>query len=327
MVISRTPLRMSFAGGGSDLPGFFENYGPGAVVSATIDKYVHVLVAPRFEGDLRIGYSRTEICDRVDDIEHDLVREALRRTGLSGGLDVLTLADVPGGGTGMGSSSAVLVGLLNAFHAYRGVHRSPEQLAREACEIEVDILGKPIGYQDQFASAVGRMNLIEFERGSVHVHPIVASEETFARLHRSLMLFYLGGARSADAVLAKQSAGISNGTNVKALMAMRDLAYRTRDLLAEGDVDGIGAVLHEGWELKRTVADGISTNGIDEAYRHAREAGAVGGKLLGAGGCGFLLVYAPTKVQASVRNALARYREVPFHFSSTGSQIRLVEQW
>ena len=318
---------MSFAGGGSDLPAFFENYGPGAVVSATIDKYVHVLVAPRFEGDLRIGYSRTEIRDRVDDIEHDLVREALRRTGLSGGLDVLTLADVPGGGTGMGSSSAVLVGLLNAFHAYRGVHRSSEQLAREACEIEVEILGKPIGYQDHFASAVGRMNLIEFERGSVHVHPIVASEETFARLHRSLMLFYLGGARSADAVLAKQTAGIHNGTNIEALTAIRDLAYRTRDLFAEGDVDGVGGLLHEGWELKRTVADGITSNGIDDAYSEAREAGALGGKLLGAGGCGFLLVYAPARVQGSVRHALAAYREVPFHFSSTGSQIRLVDQW
>jgi len=318
---------MSFAGGGSDLPAFFENYGPGAVVSTTIDKYVHVLVAPRFEGDLRIGYSRTEIRDRVDDIEHDLVREALRRTGLSGGLDVLTLADVPGEGTGMGSSSAVLVGLLNAFHAYRGVHRSPEQLAREACEIEVDILGKPIGYQDQFASAVGRMNLIEFERGSVHVHPIVASAETFARLHRSLMLFYLGGGRNAAAVLAKQNAGINNGTNVGALMAIRDLAYRTRDLLADGDVDGVGGLLHEGWELKRTVADGISTNGIDDAYSAARQAGALGGKLLGAGGCGFLLLYAPARTQDSVRTALAAYREVPFHFSSTGSQLRLVDQW
>jgi D-glycero-alpha-D-manno-heptose-7-phosphate kinase len=318
---------MSFSGGGTDLPAFFMEHGPGAVVSAAIDKYVHVIVAPRFEGDLRIGYSRTEICDSVDDVEHDLVREALRRTGLTSGLDVLTLADVPGGGTGMGSSSAVTVGLLNAFHAYRGVHRSAEQLAREACEIEVDILGKPIGYQDQFASAIGRMNLIEFERGGVHVEPIVAAPGAFAQLHRSLMLFYLGGTRSTDTVLARQNAGIRNGTNVDALIAMRDLAYRTRDLLSEGDVDGVGLVLHEGWELKRTVADGISSNGIDEAYARARDAGALGGKLLGAGGCGFLLVYARDRAQASVRAALAQYREVPFRFSSAGSQIRMVDQW
>src|SRR5579884_2783966 len=251
MVISRTPLRMSFAGGGTDMPEFFERHGGGAVVSAAIDKYVRVIVSPRFEGDLRIGYSRTEICERVHDIEHDLVREALLKTGLTHGLDVLTLADVPGGGTGMGSSSAVTIGLLNAFHAYRGVHRSGHQLAREACEIEVDILGKPIGYQDQYASAVGRFNLIEFEPGGiVRVQPIIAAPETFAQLHRSLLLFYLGGTRSADSVLANQNAAIRNGTNIEALKGMRALAYQLRDLLGEGDVDGVGRLLHEGWELK-----------------------------------------------------------------------------
>jgi D-glycero-alpha-D-manno-heptose-7-phosphate kinase len=319
---------MSFAGGGTDLPPFFEEHGGGAVVSTAIDKYVHVVVSRRFEGDLRIGYSRTEIKERVDDVEHDLVREALRRTGLTRGLDVLTLADVPGGGTGMGSSSAVTVGLLNAFHAYRGVHRSSEQLAREACEIELGILGKPIGYQDQYASAVGGLNLIEFEPGGVvHVSPIVARTETFAQLHRSLMLFYLGGTRSADAVLARQQVGIRNGTNTEALLAMRDLAYRTRDLLGAGDVDGVGMVLHDGWQLKQTVADGITTDDIDDAYACARRGGALGGKLLGAGGSGFLLLHAPEGAHAAVRNAMAKLREVPFHFSSAGSQIRLVEQW
>jgi D-glycero-alpha-D-manno-heptose-7-phosphate kinase len=328
MVISRTPLRMSFAGGGTDLPCFFREHGGGAVLSAAIDKYVHVIVAPRFEGDLRIGYTRTEICSSLDEIEHDLVREALRRTGLHHGLDVLTLADVPGGGTGMGSSSAVTVGLLNAFHAYRGVHRSAEQLAREACEIEIEILGKPIGYQDQYASAVGRMNLIEFHPdGSVQVEPVIAAADTFAALHRSLMLFYLGGTRSADDLLARQSSGVRNGTNVEALKAMRALAYRTRDLLAEGDVDGVGHVLHEGWELKRTVAVGISNPDVDRTYAAARAAGALGGKLLGAGGSGFLLVHARPGAQGAVRTALSGLREVPFHFASSGSQIRLVEQW
>jgi len=328
MVISRTPLRMSFAGGGTDMPAFFEQHGGGAVVSTAIDKYVRVLVSPRFEGDLRIGYSRTEIRDRVDDVEHDLVREALRRTGLTNGLDVLTLADVPGGGTGMGSSSAVTVGLLNAFHAFRGVHRSAEQLAREACEIEVDILGKPIGFQDQYASAVGRFNLIEFDRGGiVRVSPIIATPETFAQLHRSLLLFYLGGTRSADTVLAHQTAGIRNGSNVEALKKMRSFAYQTRDLLGEGDVDGVGRLLHEGWTAKRTVANGISNDVIDGAYERALEAGAIGGKLLGAGGSGFLLLYVPACAQPAVRSAMARYREVPFHFSSAGTQITMVEQW
>jgi D-glycero-alpha-D-manno-heptose-7-phosphate kinase len=325
MVISRTPLRMSFAGGGTDMPAFFANHGGGAVVSTAIDKFVRVIVSPRFEGDLRIGYSRTEICDRVDDIEHDLVREALRRTGLTTGLDVLTLADVPGGGTGMGSSSAVTVGLLNAFHAYRGVHRSPEQLAREACEIEVDILGKPIGYQDQYASAVGRFNLIEFDAcGIVRVSPIIAAPETFAQLHRSLLLFYLGGTRSADTVLAQQTTAIRNGSNVEALKKMRAFAYQTRDLLGEG---GVGRLLHEGWMVKRTVANGISNDAIDTAYETAHAAGAIGGKLLGAGGSGFLLLCVPQGAQPAVRSAMARYREVPFHFCSSGTQISMVEQW
>jgi D-glycero-alpha-D-manno-heptose-7-phosphate kinase len=327
MVISRTPLRMSLVGGGTDLPDFFERHGGGAVVSTAIDKYVHVIVSPRFEGDFRIGYSRTEIRERVDEIQHDLVREALRRTGLARGLDVLTLADVPGGGTGMGSSSAVTVGLLNAFHAYRGAHRSAEQLAAEACELEIDVLGKPIGLQDQYACAVGRFNLIEFLPGGVvKVEPIVAEPETFAALHRSLLLFYLGGARSADELLARQGNGVRNGDNTHALIGMRELAYRTRDLLADGDVDGVGRLLHDNWMLKRTVADGVTNDYIDQAYERALAGGALGGKLLGAGGGGFLLVHAPEHAQRNVRTALKDLREVPFRFSASGTQIRLVEQ-
>jgi D-glycero-alpha-D-manno-heptose-7-phosphate kinase len=228
----------------------------------------------------------------------------------------------------MGSSSSLTCGLLNALYAYRGQITGPAQIARQACQIEIDILGKPIGLQDQFASALGRMNLIEFEAGGiVRAHPIVASPDTFARFHRSLMLFYLGGTRSADALLSKQNAAIRNGSNVEALIGMRDLAYRTRDLLGTGDVDGIGEALHEGWQLKRTVADGITNGVIDDAYAAARKAGALGGKLLGAGGSGFLLIQAPQAAQASVRSALSALREVPFHFSSAGTQIRLVEQW
>jgi len=327
MVISRTPLRMSFVGGGTDLPAFFEAHGGGAVVSTAIDKYVHVIVSPRFERDFRIGYTRTEIRERVDEIQHDLVREALRRTGLSRGLDVLTLGDVPGGGTGMGSSSAVTVGLLHAFHAHRGVHRSAEQLAREACEIEIDVLGKPIGLQDQYASAFGRFNLIEFlPDGVVRVEPIVARPETFQALHRSLLLFYLGGTRSADDVLGRQTSAVRSGENTAALLAMRELAYRMRDLLGDGDVDGIGRLLHENWTLKRTVAEGVTTPEIDEAYERAWDAGALGGKLLGAGGGGFLLVHAPEAAQRSVRAALSQLREVPFRFSASGSQILHMEQ-
>jgi D-glycero-alpha-D-manno-heptose-7-phosphate kinase len=319
---------MSFVGGGTDLPDFFDQHGGGAVVSTAIDKFVHVIVSPRFEGDFRIGYSRTEIRQRINDVQHDLVREALRRTGMSRGLDVLTLADVPGGGTGMGSSSAVTVGLLNALHAARGVHRSPEQLAREAAEIEIDVLRKPIGLQDQYACAVGRFNLLEFLPGGiVHVQPIVAAPDTFARLHRSLLLFYLGGTRSADDVLARQAAAVREGVNVDALLEMREFAYRMRDLLSEGDVDGVGRLLHENWLLKRTLAEGITNPEIDDAYEHGRAAGALGGKVLGAGGGGFLLVHAPEEAQPELRAALSGLREVPFRFCSSGGQILLAEQW
>jgi len=329
VVVSRTPLRMSFVGGGTDLPQFVEAHGGGAVLSAAIDKYVHVIVSPRFEPDFRIGYSRTEIRSRVCDIEHDLVREALVRTGLSRSLDVLTLADVPGGGTGMGSSSAVTIGLLNAFYAYRGVHRTRESLAREAAEIEIDVLGKPIGFQDQYACAMGRFNLIEFLPGRVvHVEPVIASEETFARLHHSLLLFHLGSARAPDAVLADQNDRIGNGTNVDALLRMRELAYRGRDVLAEGDVDTFGDLLHENWLLKRGVGAGITNERIDGLYERALLAGARGGKVLGAGGGGFLLLLAPEPTHDAVRRELSELREVPFRFSSAGTQILLVEeQW
>jgi D-glycero-alpha-D-manno-heptose-7-phosphate kinase len=327
MIVARTPLRMSFVGGGTDLPAFAENHGGGAVVSTAIDKYVRITVSKRFEGDVRVGYTQTEICDAADGVRHDLVREAMRRTGVSRGVDVLTLADVPGGGTGMGSSSAVTVGLLHALYAHRGVHRSADALAREASEIEIGVLGKPIGPQDQYASAYGGFNLIEFlPGGRVRVEPVVAAPDTFAQLHRRLLLFYTGRTRSADPVLARQSVGASNGTNVDKLSAMRDLAYRMRDVLSEGDVDAVGDLLDENWQLKRGVADGVTDNEIDALVERAREAGATGCKILGAGGGGFLLAFAPESAHASVRGALSHLREVPFRFASGGSQIVLFEQ-
>jgi D-glycero-alpha-D-manno-heptose-7-phosphate kinase len=227
----------------------------------------------------------------------------------------------------MGSSSAVTVGLLHAFYAHRGVHRPAAALAREACEIEIETLGKPIGHQDQYASAFGGFNLIEFVPGGhVRVEPIVAPAETFARLHRSLLLFHTDTRRGGDDVLARQTNGVRNGVNVDALVAMRQLAYRMRDALVAGDVDGVGAVLHENWQLNRGVADGVTNAEIDELVERARDAGATGCKILGAGGGGFLLVFAPDWAQPSVRASLAHLREVPFRFASTGSQILLFEQ-
>ena len=327
MIISKTPLRVSFAGGGTDLGDFCDERG-GAVVSSAIDKWIHVIVAPRFEGDLRISYSRTEIVPTANEVEHELAREALRLTGLPRGLDVVTLADVPSQGTGLGSSSAVTVGLLNALYAYQGVFRSAADLAEEASQIEIEVLGKPIGRQDQYATAYGGFNFIEFmpRGGGVKVEPIVCAARTLERLHRSLMLFYTGRQRAASDVLSGQRDAIVRGSATTALLGMRDLAYELREILGRGDVESVGSLLNRNWELKRSLVAGLSDAQVDQWYQRALEAGASGGKLLGAGAGGFLLIMAPPEQQTKVRAALSDLREVPFHFAARGTQITLLER-
>ncbi|PYR87515.1 MAG: GHMP kinase [Acidobacteria bacterium] len=326
MIISRTPLRVSFVGGGTDIPDFCDKHG-GAVVSTTIDKWIHVVVARRFEGDVRVSYSRTEIVDAAPAVVHELVRETMKATGIPRGVDVVTLADVPSRGTGLGSSSAVTVGLLNALYAFQGVYKSPPRLAEEASEIEIEILGKPIGRQDQYAAAIGGLNLIEFlpNGGGVRVEPIVLPPGTLKGLHRSLLLYFTGRDRAAEQVLEGQGAAIRDGAAVPALQTMRDLAYELRDRLSAGDADAVGELLHRNWELKRSLVDGLSDAEIDGWYDAAREAGAIGGKLLGAGAGGFFLVFAPPERHTAIRGALSHLREVPFRFASRGTQISLLD--
>lgn len=322
MIISRTPLRVSFVGGGTDVPAFYREHG-GAVVSATVDKWIHVVVARRFEQDVRVSYSRTETVPNAREVEHELVRETMRMTGVPRGVDVVTLADVPSHGTGVGSSSSVTVGLLNALYAYQGVYKSPSQLAEEAARIEIEVLGKPIGRQDQYAAAFGGLNLIEFlpRGGGVRLEPVITAPETLKRLQRSLMMFYTGMQRSADGSLAKQARAVQNGSAIDPLKRMRDFAYEFRERLVAGDLEGLGGLLHENWELKRGLVDGISSGEIDGWYEGARAAGALGGKLLGAGAGGFLLVLAAEEQQAAVRAALSALRELPIRFSFYGTQI------
>jgi D-glycero-alpha-D-manno-heptose-7-phosphate kinase len=327
LIISRTPLRVSFVGGGTDLPEFYEEHG-GAVVSTAVDKWINVIVAPRFEGDLRISYSRTETVPTASEVEHDLVREALRLTGLPRGLDIVTLADVPSRGTGLGSSSAVTVGLLNALYAYQGMSRSPTLLAEEACHIEIDVLGRPIGRQDQYACALGGFNFIEFmpRGGGTRVEPIICPPQTLERLHRSLMLFYTGRQRAASDVLGEQRRATEEGRATQALTEMRDMAFELRDRLGGGDVEAVGALLDRNWKLKRSLAAGLSDAQVDGWYEQAREAGASGGKLLGAGAGGFLLVMAAPEQQAKVRLALDDMREVPLRFAARGTEISHIDR-
>lgn len=327
MVISKTPLRVSFVGGGTDLPTFSREHG-GAVLSAAIDKWVRVGVAPRFEGNVRVSYSRTELVERADDLEHELIREAMRRTGLSRGIEVITLADLPSQGTGLGSSSSVTVGALMALYAHQGLQKGPVELAMEACRIEIDVLGKPIGRQDAYASALGGMNLIEFRPdGSVVSEPVVVPADHLAAFHCSLLLFYTGRPRqSGDAILAGQSRAAAAGSNIDQMLEMRELAYEMRNLLGGGEIEAVASLIHRNWELKRSSAPGTATDEIDRMYEQARAAGAWGGKLLGAGGGGFFLVCAPPEAHAPVRRLLAPYREIPFRFAGRGAHLLLLEQ-
>jgi D-glycero-alpha-D-manno-heptose-7-phosphate kinase len=325
MIISRTPLRISFAGGGTDLPAFWREE-PGAVLSTTIDKYIYVVVNRRFEPEIRVSYSKTEIVDNVSDIQHDLVREALRVTGLPSHLELLTMADVPAG-TGLGSSSSVTVGLLNALYAFQGKLRSPDELAHEACEIEIDIIGKPIGSQDQFAAAYGGLRFFRFETdGTVRVEPVVCTPEILTELQRNLILFFTGMTRSADAILEVQSANIASNDMVRThLRNMRDLAFELQSVLAgKHPLDHFGAILNEAWQLKKQAAEGISNPSIEEWYENALAAGALGGKLLGAGGGGCLLFYCPYERQNQVRTALSELPEIHFRFEPEGSKITFI---
>lgn len=325
MIVSRTPLRISFVGGGTDLPDFYEQHG-GAVVSTAIDKWVHVVIAPRFEGNVRVSYSRTEIVDDASAVEHELVREAMRAAGVPRGVEIVTLADVPSHGTGLGSSSSVTVGALNALYAFQGVYRSPLRLAEEAGRIEIEVLGKPIGLQDQYAAAVGGFNFIEFlpRGGGVRVEPIVCPPDTLRKLQRSLLLFYTSRERSADSVLDGQRQATQEGRATEALTKMRDLAFELRERLGAGDTDALAGLLAENWELKRSLTTGISDETVDGWYQRALEAGAGAGKLLGAGAGGFLLLVAPAERHDAIRLALPELREVPLRFAARGTHISVL---
>jgi D-glycero-alpha-D-manno-heptose-7-phosphate kinase len=322
MIVSRTPLRMSFVGGGSDMPEFYRMHG-GAVLSTAIEKYVYVNVNRKFDDGIRVAYSRTEEVEHADAVEHPIVRHALKRMGISGGIEITTIADIPSRGTGLGSSSSFAVGLLNALAAFKGSHLSREDLGRESCHIEIELCGEPIGKQDQYAAAFGGLNLIEFKQDDrVVVSPVILRPDVRETLARRLLVFYTGITRSASAVLESQSAGIvSSETKRETLKTMAGLAYRMADELRAGNLDSFGEILHENWELKKGLANAISTNQIDDWYETARRCGAEGGKIMGAGSGGFLLFYAPEDKHDAIKHGLAPLRQMNVTFDLLGSRI------
>jgi len=318
MIVVQTPLRVSFLGGGTDFDDFYVNHG-GAVLSTAIDKYVFVIVKERFDDMICVNYSKRERVKKVVELRHELVREAMRITGVEKGIEVTTLADIPAEGTGLGSSSSITVGLLQALYAYRGEITPAKTLAEEACHIEIDILGKPIGRQDQYIASYGNMRFITFDKSGVEVKKIELSPEDKKRLNDNLLLFYTGVTRKSSEILSEQKANINS--RVEVLRGMQKLAFEARDTILEGELDALGEVLHKGWELKKQMASNVSNPAIDDIYETARRAGAIGGKVTGAGGGGFILFYCRKDKQDDVTRALKGLRQLPFRFEQDGSKV------
>lgn len=322
MIITQTPLRISFAGGGTDLPDFFEPYG-GAVCSSAIDKFVYCIVKERFDDKIYVNWSKKEIVDSVDQIEHDLVREAMRKVGVTKGIEISFLSDIPSEGSGLGSSSTVTVGVLHALYAYVGETPTAERLAREACDIEIRQLGKPIGVQDQYIAAYGGLRYFQFGPGKdVKVNSVTLSRGTLEDLDNILMLFFTGKTRKADNILSKQKANVAG--KLDTLKEMTRQAAEVRQLLEAGDVAALGGLLHRGWEAKRQMTSGTASSGeLDEMYEQAVKAGCLGGKIAGAGGGGFFLLVVPGNRRQAVRQALSNLKEMPFRLERGGSRVAL----
>ncbi len=323
MIVTRTPLRVSFVGGGTDLPAFYERDG-GAVLSTAIKRYVYVTVkrhSELFLEPIRINYSKSEQVEHIDELENRIARECLRFLSIEPPIYISTVGDVPAS-TGLGGSSSFAVGLLNALHAYRRERVSAGQLAEEACHIEIEVLGEPIGKQDQYAAAYGGLNLFSFKPGGgVTVEHLRANNGDLKAFFRGMLMFWTGHQRDASGVLSEQRE--NTPAKLDQLRRMRDQAADLHQRLGDGsiDVEGFGRMLDAGWRLKRQLAGSISSGQIDRWYDAAMAAGALGGKLCGAGGGGFLLFIAPPERHPEIRRALADLTEMTIEYESHGSQV------
>lgn len=324
MIITRAPFRVSFCGGGSDLPSFYEKYS-GCVLSTTIRKYMYLTIHNYFEKDqIVLKYSKTETVHDFSEIEHRIFKQCLTDFNLRG-VEISSMADIPAG-AGLGSSSTFTVALLQLLYTYTGQYVSKYKLAKEACAVEIEKLGEPIGKQDQFAAAFGGLKFYEFlPNGFVKVEPVIMAQESYKKLEDNLLMFYLGGTHSASAILKEQS---NNVKSVKAAVQkqMCDITRILKEELQKNNVDVMGELLHENWMLKKSLASGITNPLIDDAYERAMNAGATGGKLLGAGGAGFMLFYVPLDKQDCVREALSDLREMDFEMDNSGTSIVMTDR-
>lgn len=323
MIITRTPFRIPLGGGGTDLPSYYSKYG-GALISAAIKKYVYITVNKRFDDSIRVSYSETEIANHADEIRHPLVREALRLTGVDRGVEVVSIADLPGN-TGMGSSGSFCVGLLNALHAYKRARVSAEQLAEEAFHIEHDILGEPVGKQDQYLAAFGRITALDIDcSGRTNVESYWLADGAVDQLESNLLLFYTGIRRKASEMLAGQdSASEQNDKQViESLHSIKEIGFEIREALKQGNVRRFGELLDVHWQTKKRLSDRITRPDVDRWYEIAMMNGALGGKLMGAGGGGFFMFYCDNGKDA-LRNALTAegLREMRFRIDGEGSKV------
>lgn len=319
MIITKTPFRVSFCGGGSDMANFYEKYG-GCVLSTSINKYCYISIHPYFnENQTLLKYSENELVDSPDQIRHRIFRQVLTDMGIHG-VEISSTADIPGG-TGLGSSSTFTVGLLNSLNCYKGKFVSKDKLAKLACEVEIEKLGNPIGKQDQYGAALGGLNFIKFNQdGSVSHEPILMEGKTYKELQKNLLMFYTGTTRSANTILAEQTKNITSEDKARNLLKMCGLAKDMKVALENNDISSFGRILDEGWQLKKELASGIANPAIDEAYEIAMKNGALGGKLLGAGGGGFLLFYCEEEKQEQLKKAIG-LKELDFSFERDGTSV------
>lgn len=319
MIIIQTPLRISLFGGGTDFPSFFMEEG-GCVLSSAIDKYIFVTIKERFDNKLRIGYTRTEMVDEIDQISHELIRESLRLTRIERGIEITTMGDIPSEGSGLGSSSTVTIGALHAMYTFRGEIVTAERLAREACVIEIETLKKPIGIQDQYIAAYGGLRFFEFlPGGEVKSEKIKISPEAQRVLNNNFLLFFTGISRNSSSILKEQTLNMKD--RITELREIKEMACEARSELERENIDNLGLLIHQSWELKKRLAGTISNGYINDIYETARRAGAIGGKITGAGGGGFLLLYVPYEHQTKVRAALNGLQELPFRLEADGTKV------
>jgi len=325
MIITKTPFRVSLCGGGSDLPAYYEKNG-GCVISTTINKYVYIASHPSFRQEKTIlKYSQTETVEKIDDIDHPIFRECLRIENING-IEITSMADIPKG-TGLGSSSSFTVGLINNLKCCKKEFVSKRKLAEMACNMEINILNNPIGKQDQYAAAFGGLNFYKFNKdGSVDVSPIIMHGNSYKKLESSLIMLYVGGEHNASEILKEQGKNICNQkAKEDGQKRIVELTYFLKEELEKGNIDVVGQVLDENWKIKKSLANGISNSRFDKIYTDALEAGATGGKILGAGGSGFFLFYVPQKNQENFRKRMNYLPELNFKFDHLGSTVIFVD--